>query len=762
MELKLQNIGNKDRKIYLFIRNDDKSLTVKTDSNFYPFFFEPTDDINSKFKAYDGTPLRKKICSKPQEIYKFKNGNTYYSDIEYIKQYIIEKVDNFVKSPIKWAILDIECKTSKGNFPIPTIDPVSCITVYNSFTKKYISFFLNDYKGSLLARETKLLNYFISYVKKEFFDLILGWNIDFDYNYLYDRIKHRYNKNLAELIGYKNLTRKKGDIYYPIGTSIVDYLGLYRKVETHKGSYALDDIMAEELGKNKQFAIENFNIVDDYLKNHNKEDVEAIVKIEEKRKLIPYFDEIRRTAMILWEDLPTIISYYNNKSKKVSNNSKIVDMLVLKEAKKMNVILPNKKHGNEKVSYKGAKRDLSKVGRFLGKIFQTDLGSAYPSMILDFNLDVNNIVENKEEYKEDYPLININGTYFKQNPNAILPRVTKKLLKQKNYLKKVKNETKKDDKNFDNIKMLYACSKANVNALYGVTALPSFRLYDIRIASTITYLVREVLTYCINKLESKGIEVVYHDTDSIAIRGEKDISEELNNYIQEWALKNYNKNISLTFDCEGYYERIFIKALTHYVGYLNTGNGIEKKIKGIEAKRSNSSKFIKKFQLELLDKILEIDENKNWKYNRLDIVNWINTEVEKFSKYPLTYIGFPCKLARKPEDYTKNKPIFLRALQNTQELLPEFNKGLGERYYFIEIIPDKNLDRKTRLAKNVLAFDKKTQEHIKSVNWKKMIEKSIIMKIKPIFEILKWQWGEITEKTEKLYGNTVQNRLFSL
>jgi DNA polymerase elongation subunit (family B) len=784
MNLALQNIYNFGRKIYLFLRNSDGSLSIKSDNTFHPYFFEPIDTLQTKYFAYDGTPVKKVPCSRPSDVPKMRSEDSYSSDIIYTKRYIIDKIDAFNKSPVKWAMIDIECLTD--TIPNPEYNLISCITIYNSLSKEYKTWFLDDFKGSKKGRETKLLNFFIDYLKKEKFDILTGWNFtDFDFAYLYNRVKHRYHKNLAKIISpIKQCRYGNDEILYPAGTSIIDYMGFYRKIYNKEASYALDDIMEKELGKGKEYLEVDFSSINETIKLRNIDDVKGMVAIEEKLKLISYYDEIRRFSKCNWEDLPMKLIYSEGRQQKISNNSRIIDMLILEEAKRKNIILPNKKYENKRCEYKGARRSAEKKGRFFN-ICQMDVSGCYPQCIIDFCLDTHNIVEDTETYKEQYPLVEINGTYFKQNPNALLPTVTRKLLAEKNKLKNLKVKTKKTDSNYENIKTQYDAIKSICNSIYGVFALTSFRLYDIRVASAITYLGANVLITVVEGLKKKGYDVIYFDTDGLKVQGKEDLSEVCNELVKQWAKENFNKEISLKFEYEGYYEKLFIKALCHYRGYLNTGKEIEIKTKGIEAKRSNSTKFIKKFQSELMDKVMDGAE-------REEMIEWILQEINRFKTLPLEQIGFPCKLSRKLEDYNKNTPIFVRALKYTQEFI-DFIKRIGELYYFIYVIPDKIdvditteiyvddeliesrehediakkdiiaiylekfgeefdkkrvrvLHKKRKTVYDVLAFDSRHKNHINNIDWDIMIEKNILLKIKSIFDVMGWDYKELTLK----------------
>jgi hypothetical protein len=70
------------------------------------------------------------------------------------------------------------------------------------------------------------------------------------------------------------------------------------------------------------------------------------------------------------------------------------------------------------------------------------------------------------------------------------------------------------------------------------------------------------------------------------------------------------------------------------------------------------------------------------------------------------------------------------------------NKETGEK---IDKTSEKEID------KNVLAYDEEKFDHVKNINWKKMIDKTIIGKCENIFEALGWDLSLIKEvKVKKI------------
>ena len=772
--MKLVNIANLKRKIYLFYRNDKGELEIKTDNSFFSYFYEI--DPEGQFKSYDGKSLRKIFVSNPSDVPKKRTNNAYEADIVFRKRYLIDKIDKLEKCPVKYAFIDIEVLADELPDVTKAKQTVSCISIYNSFYKSIQTFYLPDYET-----EYKMLEHFINYMKKEKFDLWLSWNVSFDYNYLYNRIP-----DFAEKISPVGLTRYGGeDMLYPAGISIVDYLQWFKKITLNREKqYSLDYIAQTHLKEKANEKID-FAKLDIKIKEKNRNDIERMVKLEKKFKIISYFDEIRRMAKVEWEDMIW--------------NSRVLDMLLLQEAKNQKIILPMKpaeERGSllEKEEYTGAFREAFQTGRFFN-VGKYDLSSCYPAMIIDFALDPSNIYTTVHK---DSSCIKIENTYFNQNSNALLPTVTKKLLTLKNSIKKKLTILELNSQEYKDMKKKYDAIKSVCNSAYGVFGNRFFRLYSKQVASATTFLVRDLLTYVIASLKSKGNEVIYADTDGIMVNNNtEDISELLNILVRKWAKDKYGKeNITTDFGYEGYYEKILILAKCRYKGWLKTDKGIEVETKGIEAKRKDSTEFMKKFQIELIDKIV----NKETKEN---IMTWIKEQIKILPNQPLKDIAFPCKLSRKPEDY-KNVPIFLRALNNT----PKLNKKVGELYYYIFVksneyetcfkiktliltynkdgekkgfknLTEKRLEKACEIVnidikkyerdelleelmrlghvkndevevkgklKDVVALDEENYKHIKDVDWDRIIERNILMKLTTIFEAMKWDYKELLKE----------------
>jgi len=689
--MRLNNIANVRRKIYMFSRDDKGTLVIKKDDSFYPFYYEPDD--NGEYIGYDGTPLKQVLVSEPYDIVKQRTSSSYSSDIKFTSQYMTHKVDKIDPCPIKYMFIDIEVLSPK-EFPEPSLAkyPISCITVYNSENKEYVTWWLPDYEN-----EKSMLDDFCFYMHGESPDILLAWNVQFDYTYLHNRIT-----DFPKRISPVGLSRfGDGDnIYNPVGVSIVDYLGLYKKVHMREASYALDYIAQVKLNE-KPWPKTDFGELSELVKQKNINDVKRMVLLEEQSKLIAYYDELRRLTKVKWEDL-----FYN---------SRIIEMLLFEEAKLKNVILPNKQDVSEKTDFQGATRESTVFGcqYNIGKF---DLTSAYPSMIVSFCLDTQNIDPGETDDN-----VEIDGVYYRQDEHGLLPAAVKKILTLKNNLK---IEVKKDP----SLQFQYDAIKGVVNSAFGVMGNKYFRLYDKRIAGSITYLVRELIHYTKDRLKEKGIDVLYYDTDSVFTSTHEDMTEELNGYIDDWASKYGKKNIPLKYEYEGYFDKIFLLAKCHYYGYVH---GKEKpEIKGVEITRSSSSKYEAYFQEELLKKMLD-------KMTQPNILEWIESEKKRIRTLSIEQLGFPVKIGHGKK--YKNIPIFLRAYELTKNIHKDFHVNKGELFYYLFVKPITRND-------NVLAFKQEDKNFIswdKHIDWPAMIQRTIIKKAENIFDVQGWETSKL-------------------
>jgi DNA polymerase elongation subunit (family B) len=781
LNFNVTNISNVGREIYVWHRVG-KTLCLYKDNTFFPYFYQVAP--NGIFNTIDGKKVNKVICSRPSDVKNRRDENSYEADILFYKRYILDKISSFGKAELKYSFADIEVLCPElPNYLSPKY-PISCISCSNSYTGEIKTFFIKDYMEpidnnpgkfySIEESEKWLLDDFVNWIKEQQFDLILGYNfIEFDWKYLRARYKYIFKYELAEILSPIDQAKYLGSSkqeeepnLIPAGLSVCDYYDFYKKIYKTESDYSLDAVCFKELKVPIREKID-FNKLGEDIKIKNREDVRLLIELDKSKKLINYYDELRRMSMCDFSD--------------VTWNSKMLDMILLREAKQKGIILPTHHYGQDQIEvideigFEGAyrrcnimdkleeKKILKKYTGFHKNVWKLDLSSAYPMAIINFCLDISNI---KNEG------LDINGIKFYQNPSALLPTIAQKMISRKDTLKKQLKALNPESEEAKDLQIKYDAIKAVVNSLFGVCGLKIFRLFDYRVASSITYLVRDLLHYVETHLIELGMEIIYIDTDSFFILAKDNPLELCNKLIKQWAKEKYNKDqIGIEFDCEGVFEKLFIIALCHYKGYLSTPKGVKEESKGIEAKRKDSSNFIREFQTKLIDKIMNEEPQE-------EIVKFINSEKERIKTLSLIDIGFPCRI--NADKIYKSIPVFMRALEYTKELLPTFEKRPGDHFYWIPVVPFGTAMRKSsrnktnkdtgekelqssekQVNKDVLCYDEDNQAHIKEINWEKVIDKSILDKCEHIFEALGWDISTIKEiKIKKLRKRTKEDDKF--
>lgn len=734
--MQLTNIYNRKNVIYLFIRNNEGALKVRKISDFYPYYFEP--DEQGVYKGYDLKRLRKVIVSLPKEIPMQRSNESYESDVRFCQRYVIDKIEKFDKYPIKYCMLDIEILVPEGKFPEPTEAkyPISCITIYNSMYDKFRTWFLGDYNRTNKDKEGQLMLDFITYFRKAKFDIIFGFNVDrFDYAYLYNRLaklpqKYYFDKiskynNFATVISPIGMVRsgnREFDNFFPAGTSIIDYREWIRKIVKGLKAYSLDNCAKEILGKGKLLKNKDvdFSTINEGVRERNIQDVKLMVEIENKLHLIEHYDEIRRFSQISWEDFKYPM--------------RIIESPLLKKARSKGMILPMKKQATKK-GFEGAIRDVN-TGLY-ADVIEYDLSGAYLKMVESLCLDSANITEDKNNCpisitdKETGEIIQTH--FMKQDSKALLPSLVKDLLKEKQKTKDLLKDTDLNSPDYKGIKDKYEAVKSVVLTAWGIFGNRHFRLYDTRISGMITSCVRELLSFVMKKIK-KNYELLGFDTDSLFVKGKKDILDLLNKLVKQWGKKSYNKVMDIEFEIKHNFLQIIFLGTCHYVGLVKTKKGMKKVFKGVEIIRSSSAEFEAKFQEKLIDKIFA-------KESKEKIVKWIKSELKRIEKVPIIEMAIPARLAtpideyqtfltRKQKDgsykqFPKKLPIHVRALQGSP-----LRQEIKKLFYWVYLT-----------EKRIMAFDEDNQSHINKdeIDYKKMQERNILNKARVIFNAMKWE-----------------------
>lgn len=775
----LQNIYNNRNKIYIFNRLADGSQQIIEDDKFLPYYF--VSHSQGEHKSIYGDKLKKLYVINPSDIRKQASSNAFESDVHFTKQYILDKIPTIEKSRTRWIMYDIEVAV-QDEFPNPQEAkyPISTIRAWDNYDNA-------GYTWTTLTglTEYEVINGFIQYIQNRTPDLLLAWNqVGFDWPYLCNRYPD-FAKDISPIRQSRYITE---DIQYPAGIAILDYMALFHKFTLGKRlSYALDNVAQDDLGEESWGDTDFENDLETVVAKCEN-DVNRMKLLEDKYKVIEFFDSQRLFSRCSWEDLPPKQENY----KFQSNNTKLWDVLFLRKGRELGKVLPNKPHYDEgelsrfKADVRrrtdGAYRKLIQSGRFFGVTIY-DISGCYPHAITGFNLDPtnlllhhdmpkyfpsedvieasinqgvdswkntdwgqylisNNIVpipvtyrqaieelKKNKNYKENFPedLKPLRGIYYyKQDPTAILPASLKEPLAWKDRLKKELKENWSASKDIE-----YASAKGLINSNFGATGCPYSRLFRLEVFNTITFLARDLFKYIEAQLVADGYKIIFLDTDSFTVLTTENLTDYLNQLVFMWGVDKYNNaNTGIEFDFKGTFEAIYVGSNCRYVGYLNNGKEIKREVKGVESLRRDSSVYVKKFTSELIDLILKKESTKQ------NIIDYIIAEIKNIHQVPLLELSVPCCI-QKPLDQYKVKTITIRALRASK-----LTKKIGERFWYTFVNNPEN---------NVLAIDANNVPNVDQIDWNALVDRNIFKKIQNIFEALGWQEDYL--KLCKEFGN---------
>ena len=416
---------------------------------------------------------------------------------------------------------------------------VTSIALYDQITDEYHALVL-DTSGEkenyskdnthvkFLTTEFDLLYFFLDLWEGINPTIISGWNCDhFDTPYLYRRIQHVLGYNHAlrmssiQKVKYSNYRMK----YQIAGISCLDYLDLYKKFTyTELPNYRLDTVGDIELGMGK---IEYEGTLDDLFENdidkfirYNLRDVEIIVELEKKMKLIELVRGICHIGHVPYEDYcyssrfleGTIVTYLHRQG-----------MIVTDRDPNARELMDNK----DGEGFTGAYVKTPMPAKYEW-LFSLDLQSLYPSIIMSLNISPETkvgrvvgwdnrkyvagelekvVVETGDEtanltndqfkqFVTDGNLaVSTNGILYRQDKRGVIPAILEKWFSErveyKDLMKKYANEGNEELADFYDRRQ--HIQKIFLNSLYGVLGLPVFRFFDLDNALAVTAVGQDVI-----------------------------------------------------------------------------------------------------------------------------------------------------------------------------------------------------------------------------------------------------------------------------
>ena len=544
-----------DRKhstIHLWTYQSD-GTPVKNEYFFRPYIYLPAaNPKEAQMYGIDGVPLVKKEFSYEWERRKFVDSykGTVYFNLPPTQQYLLENyhhkdISELTQFPLRTFFFDIEVIADEFPTASESKFPITSITIYDTETKKYYvwgikrydEYSCKDHLESIepdeivyeyCADEKYVLVKFLKFWRKNFPDLISGWNSStFDVPYIIGRIEKvlgegKSNKlsPVDSVYGVEKTNKKFMNKYIDFtinGIAHVDYMFLYKTFTAgERESDALDYICWEEIGQGK-LDYGDMSLTDLFHKdwnkfiNYNIWDVKLIVMLDELKK---YLEIAKFSAFSGFCNLD-----------KTFGKTAIITGVLAKESLDEGKIIPTQTHA-EKSKLAGGYVKQPKEGMVEG-FLSLDANSLYPSNIITLNISPESkVAKVMAKDKDDLTIFNFkdrryiklkkqelkkyvtdnnlsmsaNGIMFDQSKQSIAAKFCDSLYAKR---KKVKNDMfllEKEQRNFEKDSDMFNkldiqikqkdveqyLYKILLNSTYGAFAEPHFALYDIDCASAIT------------------------------------------------------------------------------------------------------------------------------------------------------------------------------------------------------------------------------------------------------------------------------------
>ncbi|MFP3299556.1 MAG: DNA polymerase domain-containing protein [Thermoplasmatales archaeon] len=458
-----------------------------------------------------------------------------------------------------------------------------------------IKFKDKEKNGSITGEPTDILKRFIEVVRENDPDIITGYNIDgYDLPFLSDLAK---NNNIKMQLSRDDQEPKRvQNQFWKINGRVVADAWWNVKREIHPKQETLAAVSKELLGESK-LDVDRINIDNEWENNRNK--------------VIEYCIKDSRLALLILEKIDVVDKYLNMSTVSLlplddvwnSGNSTLIDSLLIREADRRNIAVPMNNFTNQQEEkIEGGYVHTIEPGLY-DMVAVLDFKSMYPSLMIKHNICFTTLSPNGT-------IVAPNGVRFlaPEVKKGLVPEKLQELMKTRDmYKSMMKNEKNEDRKRYLN--SMQNSVKILMNSFYGVFASNFYRFTDQNIGAAITAFARETIKGIIRDLESRGIKVVYGDTDSIFIKTEKKTLEE--------ALKlafQIRDEISNKLGIQLEVERILDPMFSHgakkrYAGRIiypeqEKGNII---VRGYEIRRTDSFDLQSEALMEIFNHILDRD-----------------------------------------------------------------------------------------------------------------------------------------------------------
>lgn len=548
-------------------------------------------------------------------------------------------------APFVVASVDIECNSSTGKFPDPTIPGDACFQIAISLVKFGTDEVYDKtclcYKQTATSptatiksfdTERDMLMAYTDYLREHDVDIITGWNIfGFDLEYIMKRAglngcppEFFYMSKIKEHVC--NLSEKKlsssalGDNKLKmVPTPGRFYFDMFHEVkkEYKLDSYKLDNVSKLYLGDQK---------IDmppkEMFARFVEGDPAKLLEVAEyciKDTLLPHrlLDKLSTLMNLLEMAKATWVplNYLVERGQQIKVFSQLT-----KKARELKYLVPTFDYGyKDQTGYEGATVLEAQSGAYYTPITALDFEGLYPSIMMAHNLCYSSLVlDPKYDNLPGVEYERFGRHVFAQGVPSVLPNILSELKQFRKQAKKDMAASTGAAKRMFNGKQL--AYKISMNSVYGFTGASVGMLPCVAIASTVTMKGRNMIDETKNYVEEHfpGSKVRYGDTDSVMVEFDVggrtgmeaiEYSWQLGEQAAEACNALFKKPNNL--ELEKVYCPYFLYSKKRYAAKLWTKNKAGQMnmdyidVKGLQLVRRDNTLHVREVCKELLDVVLE-------------------------------------------------------------------------------------------------------------------------------------------------------------
>jgi DNA polymerase elongation subunit (family B) len=583
--------------------------------------------------------------------------------------------------------------------------------------------------------EAEMLEAFVKYVKEQSPDILVGYFSDgFDLPYL----RARAEKNKVRLsLGLDNSQPKftRGAILTGKISGII-HLDLLRFIQTAYAQYlqsetlSLNEVASELLGEKKA----DFNVYEAVKSGHP--DWEKFFEYNLQDSVLTY-----KLTEKLWPDILELTKIVEEPIFNISRAglSSLVENYILHNLNKYNEI-PEKKpihdeigQRRERESVEGAFVLTPKAGLY-ENIAVFDFTSMHTSIMVSFNISKATLLPKKEKDCFETPEIPFKNRkekfYFSKKP-GFFPLLLKEIFeKRKEFKKEYKQNPNPLTKARSNVFKVLSASVHGYQGFFGA------RYYSLEGAASVLALVRKFNQEIIEKTNKAGFEVIYGDTDSVALTLGKRTKKQAKDF-----LKKLNSELPgiMELDLEGFYKRgIWVTKRTGDFGakkkYALIDENGKMKIRGFETVRRDWCPLARELQNKVLQSILaDGNPERALKLIKETISKIKSREIDKKQLMIRTQLKKPL------EEYKSITPHVIAAKKLKEQGMP-IDIGMLIEYYIAE----------TREKKSLVREKVKLPSEKGEYNIKYYLERQILPAIENIIEVFNVEGKEVIDGKKQM------------